>query len=183
MSYGFPHLVGRGPPANAPTSEGLYNALDTELSSLGQAVQQDAESEIWRLGWHALYWLYSFEEWSNGQDPGYYDHRNASDAGRCAAALVWARGLLQHNGLELGSLQWRPAPTLVLTEDGWKPSTWMPTLVASRSWPAREGLPRPTRHAHGRDAWYDTYVAHKPFLEPLQAARRFFANERPERSP
>ena len=112
----------------------------------------------------ALSWLYALDELEKRRLTGNV-HRHVcdgSDDGRVHRALIWARGKMHHNMLDLGVIR-------SASSDSGPSVRWVGAHDLLR-WAADRDT-RPDLHSRAED--FDRLVAGRPLEEPLRRARDF----------
>lgn len=164
------------------TTSRLLAEADDAIESLRLAVNDRDEALTWGKVTSALDVLHRLEEWIKKNNSDYYSQRAKVDDGKLTAALMWARGLVHHAGVDWRPVAWvRYGPLRQKQADG----SWSDLLAGTRphilqlAWPERRELPPPEKKrdpdGRGRDILYDNFVARRPLLEPVDTARRFLA--------
>lgn len=166
----------------------LSQALDATMHALQLADDRGDEDAIWAGIQDVLTCLYRFEEQERRSGgSGYYRDRGSSTGGQIVGGLIWLRGLILLNDVEVRSHLFRPSaiaggdnspqPLTVLSVPGGQL-----VFVDDVVWPERRQLPAPGRRykAHHRDRYYDQHIAGQSLMGPLRAAQSYFVGERAE---
>ncbi|MCU1675616.1 MAG: hypothetical protein JWM93_374 [Frankiales bacterium] len=164
----------------------LIAALDESIENLRAAALTQGEDVIWRRTLEVLGWLYRWEEFVRKSTPNYYHRRDASDIGRTLGALIWARGIADHNAAAVRELvmtsgllirkygRWVDTETLVRVDGAWQPVTHS---IEVGLWPPADALASQTdKPARGRAVSYANHVQGQTLLPPILAARAYVAS-------
>lgn len=150
-------------------------ALEQSLARVEAAADADAVDHLAAAA-ECLWWLTALDEWHRRRvgDELYWPAREASEAGRTVAGLIYARNLVGHQLARVLGLvwkdsevhvkhggEWRRAQTMVKVDGEWQPAR--PKVAAVR-WQPLADLPAPDQpERHGRDEMYRQHVeGHSP---------------------
>lgn len=130
----------------------------------------------------ALWWCSSLDDCHRARIANagaYWSHRNASEAGKTVAGLLYARNLTGHQLVTVpGFVTVGPPliePTLVWDEEQ---QCWCRVGLepVELRWLPLSALSRPTKpERNRRDTYYSKYVGDRRVAEPLEVALDFFS--------
>lgn len=150
--------------------------VDHARTGLGLALERlrnelrDADGRRYLVPFsESLHWLYSLHEWYRQRDgkTQFFGSCGNDQAGRTLVAIVWARGAVTHGLVDVTKLVTTsalPAPLPMVLSGG------------TVRWLRRGQLPpqnQVDKSGHGRDSFYDTFVADEELLSPLDVAYQF----------
>lgn len=170
----------------------INSDLDASLDALQEADDLNDEDAVWTALHESLNALHQCEQRAKRADQlSYFRRRDAATNGQIAGGLIWARGLIEHHDAEMRARLFRPF-AIAREDHSPQPLVYRPANAGETAmvfvddvlWPDRRSLPTPGRRykAHQRDTYYDLLVAGRPLIEPLRAARSYFATAEHDRA-
>lgn len=131
--------------------------------------------EVWQTAVEVLECLNRCEKAEENADSRYFAERDGTDGGKTLGGLVWIRGKIVHEQVEMRQVIDHPIALgdgsgLLLTEDG-RPllATVQEFKWLTRSEAGLLGKPDP----HCRDVYYDMYVQQTDLITPLERAASY----------
>lgn len=151
------------PPEVEFAEAGLSDALVRLQASLPGTTRREYMQPLFET----LAWLYGLHEWHKNHLPDFFNICGADVGGRTLQGIVWARGAVQRELIDVSKL------VTVLTSA--LPAVLPMVLAGTRTevhWLASAQLPSGLAADNaGRDGFYRGHVADRPLLGPLLAAR------------